>query len=42
MKQWSVSVWDGHSTNTFTRFGTYEQVVASLRHLPPGYIWSAS
>jgi hypothetical protein len=40
MKQWLVKVWDGYSTNSFHRYGTYEQVRNSLVGLPPGYIWS--
>lgn len=39
---WKVSIWGGHSNNTHFRTGTYGQVSASLRHLPPGYIWSVS
>lgn len=37
---WTVVVWDGNSTNEFTREGTYEQVYNSCAGYPPGYIWS--
>lgn len=39
---WTVSVWDGYTTRTFHRKGTYSQVAASCAGYPPGYIWSVS
>lgn len=41
-KSWTVTVWDGHSTSSFQRSGTYEQVRNSLAGLPPACIWSIS
>ncbi len=38
--RWNIHVWDGYSTNTFTREGTYEQVFNSCAGYPPAYIWS--
>jgi hypothetical protein len=40
MRTWTVSVWDGNSTYTFQRRGTYQQVANSLAGFPPAYIWS--
>lgn len=40
MKQWTVKVYDGFSTQEFQRYGTYEQVRNSLAGFPPAYIWS--
>ena len=39
---WRVSVWDGFTTSTFYRKGTYGYVSASVQHYPPGYIVSVS
>lgn len=38
---WRIRVWDGYSNNVYYRQGTYHEVTQHLRHLPPGYIWSA-
>lgn len=40
MRQWTVKVYDGYSTQEFQRYGTYEQVRNSLAVFPPAYIWS--
>lgn len=40
MRQWTVKVWDGFSTQEFQRYGTYEQVRMSMAGYPPAYIWS--
>lgn len=40
MQHWLVRVWDGNSTHTYSRYGTYDQVYNSLSGLPPAYIWS--
>lgn len=39
-KVWTVTVFDGYTTNTVQRKGTYEQVVNSCASYPPGYHWS--
>lgn len=38
--RWTIRVWDGHSTNSFERYGSYEQIRNSLAGYPPAYIWS--
>ena len=40
MKNWTVKVYDGFSTQEFQRYGTYEQVRNSFAGFPPSYIWS--
>ena len=39
-KHWTVKAWDGNSSYSFERYGTYEQVVNTLAGYPPAYIWS--
>ena len=41
-KVWIVSVWDGNSSYSFERYGTYQQVVNTLAGYPPAYIWSVN
>jgi hypothetical protein len=37
---WTIKIWDGYTTNTIQRQGTYDQVRNTLVGLPPAYIWS--
>lgn len=41
MTLWRIRVWNGYTTNEYFRGGSYEEATRHLRHLPPGYIWSA-
>lgn len=41
-EQWTVSIWDGSSSWTFQREGSYEHVSSLCRAYPPGWIWSVS
>ena len=38
--RWNVSVYDGYSTNSFVREGSYDYVSNSCKMYPPGYIVS--
>lgn len=37
---WVINVWDGNSSWSFQRKGSYEAIVNSLAGYPPAYIWS--
>lgn len=40
---WTIKVWDGFSSRSFTRKGTYQALAAAYIYCaPPGYIVSIS